>query len=67
MAKKSRNQNTSDKNKGELSLDQLDAVSGGGVPVVTNNDNAQMMTDLQLTQPNALQPVSYTHLTLPTN
>ncbi|WP_229266829.1 hypothetical protein [Leptospira sp. severe_002] len=56
MAKKSRNQNTSDKNKGELSLDQLDAVSGGGVPVVTNNDNAQMMTDLQLTQPNALQP-----------
>ena len=55
MAKKSGNSNSTSV-KDELSLDQLDAVSGGAVTVVTDNNNAQMLTDLNLTQPNALQP-----------
>jgi hypothetical protein len=64
MAKKSRNQNSSDKRKDELSLDQLDTVSGGGfIPqgTTTNNNDAQMLTDLHLTQPNALQPHNQTN------
>ena len=61
MAKKSRNQNSIDSNNGELSLDQLDSVAGGAGQLVTDNNNAQMMTDLHLTQPNALQPHNSTN------
>ena len=66
MAKKSRNHNSST-GKGELTLDQLDSVAGGIGPaadagrLVTDNNNAQMMTDLHLTQPNALQPHNQTN------
>ncbi|WP_229266831.1 hypothetical protein [Leptospira sp. severe_002] len=61
MSKKSHDGKPLQSTHGELSLDQLDSVAGGAGQVITDNNSAQMLTDLHLTQPNALQPHNSTN------
>ncbi|MEW6451911.1 MAG: hypothetical protein AB1490_14740 [Pseudomonadota bacterium] len=61
MSKKSHDGKPPQSTHGELSLDQLDSVAGGAGQVITDNNSAQMLTDLHLTQPNALQPHNSTN------
>ncbi|MEW6451921.1 MAG: hypothetical protein AB1490_14790 [Pseudomonadota bacterium] len=57
MARKSDSKSGSKSSpKNELTLEQLDQVSGGVGQIITDTDNAQLLVDQHLTQPNALQP-----------